>query len=73
MRTPLVEKQIADQARVHGISEDAVIRDIMLAPAALKRLLEPSEVAAYVGFLCSDKAGGITGSLQVIDCGWTAR
>jgi 3-hydroxybutyrate dehydrogenase len=73
VRTPLVEKQIADQARVHGISEDAVIRDIMLAPAALKRLLDPSEVAAYASFLCSDKAGGITGSLQVIDCGWTAR
>jgi 3-hydroxybutyrate dehydrogenase len=73
VRTPLVEKQIADQARVHGISEDAVIRDVMLAPAALKRLLEPSEVAAYVSFLCSDAAAGITGSLQVIDCGWTAR
>jgi 3-hydroxybutyrate dehydrogenase len=73
VRTPLVEKQIADQARVHGISEDAVIRDIMLAPAALKRLLEPSEVAAYATFLCSDAAAGITGSLQVIDCGWTAR
>ena len=73
VRTPLVDKQIADQARVHGISEDAVIRDIMLAPAALKRLLEPSEVAAYVTFLCSDAAAGITGSLQVIDGGWTAR
>jgi 3-hydroxybutyrate dehydrogenase len=73
VRTPLVEKQIADQARVHGISEDAVIRDIMLAPAALKRLLDPSEVAAYVSFLCSDAAAGITGSLQAIDCGWTAR
>jgi 3-hydroxybutyrate dehydrogenase len=73
VRTPLVEKQIADQARVHGISEDAVIRDIMLAPAALKRLLEPSEVAAYATFLCTDAAAGITGSLQVIDCGWTAR
>ena len=73
VRTPLVEKQIADQARVHGISEDAVVRDIMLAPAALKRLLEPSEVAAYASFLCSDAAAGITGSLQVIDCGWTAR
>jgi 3-hydroxybutyrate dehydrogenase len=73
VRTPLVEQQIADQARVHGISEDAVIRDIMLAPAALKRLLDPSEVAAYVTFLCSDQASGITGSLQVIDCGWTAR
>lgn len=73
VRTPLVDKQIADQARVHGISEDAVIRDIMLAPAARKRLLEPSEVAAYVTFLCSDAAAGITGSLQVIDGGWTAR
>jgi len=73
VRTPLVEKQIADQARVHGISEDDVIRDIMLAPAAMKRLLEPSEVAAYATFLCSDAAAGITGSLQVIDCGWTAR
>ena len=73
VRTPLVEKQIADQAKVHGISEDAVIRDIMLAPAALKRLLEPSEVAAYVRFLCSDEAGGITGATQLIDAGWTAR
>jgi 3-hydroxybutyrate dehydrogenase len=73
VRTPLVEKQIADQARVHGISEDAVIREIMLAPAAIKRLLEPSEVAAYVRFLCSDDASGITGATQVIDAGWTAR
>jgi len=73
VRTPLVEKQIADQANVHGISEDAVIRDIMLAPAALKRLLEPSEVAAYVRFLCSEEASGITGATQVIDAGWTAR
>ena len=64
VRTPLVEKQVADQAKVHGISEDAVIRDIMLAPAALKRLLEPSEVAAYVRFLCSDQAGGITGATR---------
>ena len=73
VRTPLVEKQIADQARVNGITEDAVVRDIMLAPAAIKRLLEPDEVAAYVSFLCSDAAAGITGAEQVIDCGWTAR
>jgi 3-hydroxybutyrate dehydrogenase len=73
VRTPLVEKQIADQAKVHGISEDAVVREIMLAPAAIKRLLEPSEVAAYVRFLCSDEASGITGATQVIDAGWTAR
>jgi 3-hydroxybutyrate dehydrogenase len=73
VRTPLVETQIADQARVNGISPEAVVRDVMLAPAAIKRLLEPDEVAAYVTFLCSDAAAGITGALQVIDCGWTAR
>ena len=73
VRTPLVEKQIADQARVHGISEDQVVREIMLAPAAVKRLLEPREVAAYVTFLCSEEAAGITGAMQVMDLGWTAR
>jgi len=50
-----------------------VIDDIMLAPAAIKRLLEPSEVAAYMAFLCTDEASGITGAAQVIDVGWTAR
>jgi 3-hydroxybutyrate dehydrogenase len=73
VRTPLVEKQIADQAKVHGISEAEVIERIMLAPAAVKRLLEPSEVAAYALFLCSDGASGITGSAQLMDAGWTAR
>lgn len=73
VRTPLVERQIADQARVHGLSEAEVVEKIMLAPAAVKRLLEPSEVAAYVAFLCSEAAGGITGAAQVMDCGWTAR
>jgi len=73
VRTPLVERQIADQARVHGMSEEDVIQKIMLAPAAIKRLLEPSEVAAYVAYLCSDDASGITGSAQLIDMGWTAR
>lgn len=73
VRTPLVEKQIADQSKVHGISEEEVIERIMLAPAAIKRLLEPSEVAAYALFLCSDSASGITGSAQLMDAGWTAR
>ena len=73
VRTPLVEKQIADQARVNKMSEDEVIEKIMLAPAAIKRLLEPSEVASYVAYLCSDDASGITGSAQLIDMGWTAR
>jgi len=73
VRTPLVEQQIADQAKVHGISETEVIEKIMLAPAAVKRLLEPSEVAAYALFLCSDDAAGITGAAQLMDAGWTAR
>ena len=73
VRTPLVEKQIADQARLNNMSESDVIEKVMLAPAAIKRLLEPSEVAAYVAFLCCDEASGITGSSQVIDMGWTAR
>ena len=73
VRTPLVEKQIADQSKVHGISEAEVIERIMLAPAAIKRLLEPSDVAAYALFLCSDAASGITGSAQLMDAGWTAR
>lgn len=73
VRTPLVEKQIADQARVNRMSDADVVEKIMLAPAAIKRLLEPSEIAAYVAFLCSDDASGITGSAQLIDCGWTAR
>ncbi len=73
VRTPIVEKQIADQARTNNIGEDEVIEKIMLAPAAIKRLLEPREVAAYALFLCSDDASGITGSTQVIDAGWTAR
>ncbi|MDP9265789.1 MAG: 3-hydroxybutyrate dehydrogenase [Chloroflexota bacterium] len=73
VRTPLVEKQIADQARTQGMTADDVVAKIMVEPAAIKRLLEPSEVAAYVTFLCGDAAAGITGATQVIDCGWTAR
>jgi 3-hydroxybutyrate dehydrogenase len=73
VRTPLVERQISDLGRENGVSREQVISEIMLAPAAVKRLLEPSEVAAFATFLCSDAAGGITGSAQAIDCGWTAR
>jgi 3-hydroxybutyrate dehydrogenase len=73
VRTPLVEHQIDDLARTNALSAEDVISQIMLAPAAIKRLLEPSEVAAYATFLCSDAASGITGSAQTIDCGWTAR
>ncbi len=73
VRTPLVERQIADQARVHGIPESEVVERIMLQPQAVKRLLEPDEVAALVVFLCSDAAGGITGTALPIDGGWTAH
>lgn len=73
VRTPLVEAQVADQAEATGVPEQDVVSRIMLADAAIPRLLEASEVAAYVRFLCSDAAAGITGSAQLIDGGWTAR
>jgi 3-hydroxybutyrate dehydrogenase len=73
VRTPLVEKQIADQARSNGISEEDVVQKIMLEPAAIKRLLEPNEVASLVKYLCTDEAAGITGAALDIDLGWTAR
>ena len=72
-RTPLAEKQIAAQAKFHGMTEQEVIEKIMTAPAALKRLLEPEEVAALVVYLATDVAQCITGSAVPIDCGWTAR
>jgi 3-hydroxybutyrate dehydrogenase len=73
VRTPLVEKQIADQALHNGISEEDVIQKIMLVPAAIKRLLGPSEVASLVKYLCTDEASGITGTALDIDLGWMAR
>jgi 3-hydroxybutyrate dehydrogenase len=73
VRTPLMEKQIADQARTRGISEEEVVQTVMLEPAAIKRLVRVEEVAAYVTFLCSQEAGTITGAAQLIDAGWTAH
>ena len=72
VRTPLVEGQIADQARAHGIDEDEVVDDVLLARTALKRLVEPSEVAEMVGFLCGPAAASVTGSSFMLDGGWTA-
>lgn len=73
VRTPLVEKQLADQARTHEISEAEVLEEIMLAPVALKRLVEVDEVAAMALFLCSPAATSVTGSSLPVDCGWTAH
>ena len=73
VRTPLVEKQIADQARTRGLAPDEVIEKVMLEPAAIKRLIEPEEVADLVAYLCSDPAGVITGAAWTMDLGWTAR
>ena len=73
VRTALVERQIADQARVHGIPESEVVEKIMVAEAPIHRLLEPHEVAAYAVFLCSESASGVTGSAVSLDCGWTAH
>ena len=73
VRTPLVESQIADQARTRGISIEDVVEKVMLEPAAVKRLITPEEVASLIIYLCSDAAGAITGADWAIDLGWTAR
>ena len=73
VRTPLVEGQIADQARTHGISEEEVVEQVMLAPAAIRRLIEPEEVAEAVAYLCSPAAQSVTGSSLVMDGGWSAH
>src|SRR6476661_4562106 len=72
-RTPLVEGQIADQARTHGLSEDEVVEQVMLAPAAIKRLIEPAEVADTVSWLCSPSSTSVTGTSIVMDGGWSAH
>ena len=73
VRTPLVEKQIADQARSHGFSEEEVLEPVLLEPVALKRLVEPSEVAELVAYLCGPAATSVTGSSFTLDGGWTAH
>jgi 3-hydroxybutyrate dehydrogenase len=73
VRTPLVEKQLADQAHAHGIPESDVLEKVMLTPVAVKRLIEPPEVADLVAFLCGPSSNSITGSSFTMDGGWTAH
>ncbi len=73
VRTPLVEKQVADQARIHGIAEDEVVENVMLTEPAIKRLIEPEEVADLVAWLAGPSAGYVNGASLSIDGGWTAR
>ncbi|MGW4842646.1 3-hydroxybutyrate dehydrogenase [Nocardia brasiliensis] len=73
VRTPLVDKQIADQAKAHGIPEQQVLEKILLTESAIKRLVEPAEVAALVGWLTSAHAGMVTGASYTMDGGWSAR
>ena len=73
VRTNLLEKQIDDQAHVNKLTADQVINEIMLAPAAIKRLIEPEEIANMALYLCGPYSNSISGTSIVIDNGWTAR
>jgi 3-hydroxybutyrate dehydrogenase len=72
-RTPLVEAQVADQAQAHGVSAERVLEDVILAPQAVKRLIEPAEVAEVVAFLLGPNGRSFTGAPVVLDLGWTAH
>jgi 3-hydroxybutyrate dehydrogenase len=72
VRTPLVEKQIADQAQAHGVAEERVLEDVILEPHAVKRLIEPEEVADVVAFLAGEGGRAFSGAAIPMDLGWTA-
>ena len=71
--TPLVAAQVADQARVHQMSEDQVVREVMLAPQPTRQFVQPEEIAEMAAYLCGDMARSITGTTISIDGGWTAK
>ncbi|MET9118415.1 3-hydroxybutyrate dehydrogenase [Streptomyces longwoodensis] len=73
VRTPLVARQLADQAQAHGIPEERVLTEVLLQDSAVKRLIEPEEVAEAVAYLCSPQASFMTGTSLVLDGGWTAH
>jgi 3-hydroxybutyrate dehydrogenase len=73
VRTPLVEAQISDQAQAHGIDEAEVLERVMLAPNAIRKLIEPAEVADAVAYLCRPAAWTMSGSALTLDAGWLAH
>ncbi|MEU6270929.1 3-hydroxybutyrate dehydrogenase [Streptomyces populi] len=73
VRTALVEKQMADQARTHGIPRERVLTEVLLRDSAVKRLIEPEEVAEAVAYLCGPQAAFMTGTSLTLDGGWTAH
>jgi 3-hydroxybutyrate dehydrogenase len=73
VRTPLVERQIPDQAKAHGVSEEAALEQVILAPHAIKRLIEPDEVAGVVAFLAGPGGAAFSGVPVTMDLGWSAR
>ncbi|HYL87536.1 MAG TPA: 3-hydroxybutyrate dehydrogenase [Burkholderiales bacterium] len=73
VRTPLVEKQIPDQAKARGITEEQVVRDVILAAQPTKQFVKVEQVADLAAFLCTDGAASITGAMLSIDGGWTAE
>lgn len=73
VRTPLVEHQIASQAAAHGVAPEDVVTDVLLERTAIKRLIEPEEVAAVAVWLCGPLTGYITGASLPVDGGWGAH
>ena len=73
VRTPLVERQVADQAKAHGVPEERVLDEVILAPQPVKRLIEPDEVAGVVAFLAGPGGRAFSGVPVPMDLAWTAR
>ncbi len=73
VRTPIVESQIEAQSQATGVAPERVVEDVLLAPQAVKRMLEPEEVAETAAFLLGPGGRSFTGAPVVMDLGWTAR